>query len=151
MTKQPRRPPAADESGTDAIRSNEVAVAANTLALEGARLENTVGTRTVLEVLNAEQELLNSQVQLVTARRDSYVAGFALLNAMGRAEARDLGLEGGALYDPVLNYERVSRRRSDFDRDGTPVPTSTRMVGPEVNGPVDRAPLDRGPVTGGPN
>ena len=111
-----------------AIRSNEVAVSANTLALEGARLENTVGTRTVLEVLNAEQELLNSQVALVTARRDAYVAGFALLNAMGRAEARDLGLEGGALYDPVLNYQRVNRRRSDWDQDATPAPTSTRTV-----------------------
>ena len=124
----------------DAIRSNEVAVSANTLALEGARLENTVGTRTVLEVLNAEQELLNSQVQLVTARRDAYVAGFALLNAMGRAEARDLGLEGGALYDPVVNYERVTGRRSDWDRDETPTPNSTRTVDPEVQGPVTGQP-----------
>ncbi|CAA9504786.1 MAG: Type I secretion outer membrane protein, TolC family [uncultured Sphingomonadaceae bacterium] len=124
----------------DAIRSNEVAVSANTLALEGARLENTVGTRTVLEVLNAEQELLNSQVQLVTARRDAYVAGFALLNAMGRAEARDLGLEGGALYDPVTNYERIIRRRSDWDQNETPTPDSTRTVPPEMQGPVTRQP-----------
>ena len=134
----------------DAIRSNEVAVAANTLALEGARLENTVGTRTVLEVLNAEQELLNSQVQLVTARRDAYVAGFALLNAMGRAEARDLGLEGGALYDPVANYERVIRRRSDFDRDAAPAPTSTRTIGPELQSPTNGTPRGDAPATGAP-
>lgn len=84
------------------IRSSEAAVAANTLALEGVRAENTVGTRTVLELLNAEQELLNSQVQLVTAQRDAYVAGFALLAAMGRAEAADLGLFGGELFQPRL-------------------------------------------------
>src|ERR687894_905952 len=98
----------------EAIESNNVAVAANTLALEGTRAEQTVGTRNVLDVLNAEQELLNSQVALVTARRDAYVAGFALLNAMGRAEIEDLNLEGGPLYDPVVNYDRVSRRWSDW-------------------------------------
>ena len=72
----------------EAIESNEIAVAANTLALEGTRAEQTVGTRNVLDVLNAEQELLNSQVLLVTARRDAYVAGFQLLNAMGRPRRR---------------------------------------------------------------
>ena len=128
IVAQTRAAFASFQAAQDAIRSNEVAVSANTLALEGARLENTVGTRTVLEVLNAEQELLNSQVALVTARRDAYVAGFALLNAMGRAESRDLGLEGGALYDPVANYERVRARRSDWDRDAAPAPTSTRTV-----------------------
>ncbi|MGH6729611.1 MAG: TolC family outer membrane protein, partial [Sphingomicrobium sp.] len=88
------------QAATNAIASNQVAVSANELALEGARAENSVGTRTILDVLNAEQELLNSQVALVTARRDQYVAGFQLLNAMGQAEADDLGLEGGPLYDP---------------------------------------------------
>lgn len=135
IVAQTRAAFASYRAAQSAIASNEVAVSANTLALEGARLENTVGTRTVLDVLNAEQELLNSQVALVTARRDAYVAGFALLNAMGRAESRDLGLEGGALYDPVLNYERVNRRRSDWDQDATPAPTSTRTV-PEVTGPT---------------
>lgn len=74
------------------VESAQAAMGANELAVEGVRAENTVGTRNVLDVLNAEQELLNSRVQLVTARRDSYVAGFALLAAMGRAEADDLGL-----------------------------------------------------------
>lgn len=115
----------------DSIQSNEVAVAANSLALEGTRAEQTVGTRNVLDVLNAEQELLNSQVALVTARRDAYVAGFALLNAMGQAEIEDLNLDGGtALYDPVANYERVSRRWSDWSDSETPAPVATRTVGP---------------------
>src|SRR3546814_13695643 len=75
--------------------SSEAAVSANTLALEGVRAENSVGTRDVLDVLNAEQELLNSQVALVTERRDEYVAGFALLAAIGQGEERALGLAGG--------------------------------------------------------
>jgi outer membrane protein len=116
------------QAAQEAIESNQVAVNANTLALEGTRAEQTVGTRNVLDVLNAEQELLNSQVALVTARRDAYVAGFQLLNAMGRAEAEDLNLDGGALYDPVANYNRVSRRWSDWADDAAPTAVSTRTV-----------------------
>ena len=81
------------------------------------RAENSVGNRTILDILNAEQELLNSQVTLVTAQRDAYVAGFALLAAMGHAEARDLGLDGGALYDPLANYNRVHHKIWDWDAD----------------------------------
>ncbi len=115
------------QAATNAIASNQVAVNANDLALEGARAENSVGTRTILDVLNAEQELLNSQVALVTARRDQYVAGFQLLNAMGQAEADDLGLDGGPLYDPLGNYRRVAGDWNDWsgDRRHTPVATST--------------------------
>jgi outer membrane protein len=115
----------------NAIQSNTVAVQANELALEGARAERNVGTRTVIDVLNAEQELLNAQVALVTAKRDAYVAGFQLLNAMGQAEADDLGLEGGALYDPLGNYRRVSGNWNDWATDRRHVPVSTRTVGPQ--------------------
>jgi outer membrane protein len=124
------------QAAQEAIESNQIAVNANTLALEGTRAEQTVGTRNVLDVLNAEQELLQSQVALVTARRDAYVAGFQLLNAMGRAEAEDLNLDGGVLYDPVTNYNRVSRSRSDWSRDATPAPVSTRTVTGPSNSPV---------------
>ena len=70
--RSPTRAAFADyEAAQKAIQSQTVAVQANELALEGARAEQSVGTRTVLDVLNAEQELLNSQVALVTrqARR----------------------------------------------------------------------------------
>ncbi len=139
-------------SSQQVIASAEVAVSANKLSLEGVRAENSVGTRTILDILNAEQELLNSQVTLVTARRDAYVAGFALLAAMGRAEARDLGLDGGALYDPVANYDRVRGRFLDFGSDPEPegVATSTAQTpaqGAEVTRPLDPI-LDSG-VAGG--
>ncbi len=105
------------DAAQKAIQSETVAVQANQLALEGARAEQSVGTRTVIEVLNAEQELLQSQVALVTAKRDAYVAGFQLLNAMGQAEAQDLGLEGGPLYDPLGNYRRVANNWNDWATD----------------------------------
>ncbi len=141
------------QSSQEVIASAESAVRANSLSLEGVRAENSVGTRTVLDILNAEQELLNSQVTLVTARRDAYVAGFALIAAMGNAEARDLGLDGGALYDPVANYKRVRNRINDWGGDGEPVPVAsttagtpaqtaaiTRPLDADVNAPVDRSP-----------
>lgn len=117
------------KAAQEQIRSSEIAVAANTLALEGTRAENSAGTRTILDVLNAEQELLNSRVSLVTARRDEYVAGFALLNAMGRAEMRDLGLDGGPLYDPIAGYDRSRRSASDWSSGDKPAPQATRTSG----------------------
>lgn len=115
-------------AANDLIRSTQVAVDAAQLSLEGVRAENTVGNRTILDILNAEQELVNAQVQLITARRNAYVAGFTLLAAMGRAEARDLNLDGGALYDPEANYERVRNKFLDWDDDPAPAVRSTRTV-----------------------
>jgi outer membrane protein len=141
------------KSSLEVIASSQRAVEANKLSLEGVRAENSVGNRTILDILNAEQELLNSQVTLVTAQRDAYVAGFALLAAMGQAEARDLGLDGGALYDPLTNYNRVKGKWSDWDIDPAykPIGTSTRdtppqdssqkrPLDPQLNAPVDTAP-----------
>ena len=119
------------ESAQRAIQSNTTAVQANELALEGARAERSVGTRTVLDVLNAEQELLNAQVSLVSAKRDAYVAGFQLLNAMGQAEADDLGLDGGPLYDPLGNYRRVAGSWSDWAGEGRHNAVATRTVTPQ--------------------
>ena len=110
------------------IASTQVAVDAATLSLEGVRAENTVGNRTILDILNAENELLNAQVQLATAQRNAYVAGFNLLSAMGKAEARDLGLDGGVLYDPQANYDRVHNRKWDWSNDPNPAVDATRTV-----------------------
>jgi outer membrane protein len=114
------------QAASAVIQSAQSAVDAATLSLEGVRAENTIGNRTILDTLNAEQELLNARVQLVTARRNAYVAGFTLLAAMGRAEARDLGLmEEGLLYDPAANYQRVRGKWFDWDDDPDPVTTTT--------------------------
>jgi outer membrane protein len=116
------------QAANEIIVSSQVAVDAATLSLEGVRAENSVGNRTILDILDAERELLNTQVQLVTARRNAYVAGFSLLAAMGRAEAQDLGLEGGPLYDPEINYKRVRGKWFDWENDPAPKAQSTRTV-----------------------
>jgi len=131
------------QAANGVIKSAQAAVEAAELSLEGVRAENSIGNRTIIEVLNAEQELVSARAQLVTARRNAYVAGFNLLALMGRAEARDLNLDtGGVLYDPALNYERVHDRIWDWDRDPEPEPKSTRTVdipapdatiGPQLN------------------
>ena len=136
------------------IQAQTVAVQANELALEGNRAEQSVGTRTVLDVLNAEQELLNSQVALVTAKRDAYVAGFQLLNSMGQAQAQDLGLDGGPLYDPLGNYRRVANNWNDWANDPTHMPVATRTVSPQelppnpvVTPQIDPARINAAPPT----
>ena len=146
------------DAAEKAIQANTVAVQANELALEGNRAEQSVGTRTIIEVLNAEQELLNSQVLLVTARRDAYVAGFQLLNVMGQAQAQDLGLEGGPLYDPLGNYRHVANNWNDWASDPRHPTVATRTVSPEempanpvVTPQIDSARIDPSPpvVTSG--
>ncbi|MBA4773419.1 MAG: TolC family outer membrane protein [Sphingomonas sp.] len=163
VVSQTRSVYASYRAALDVIRSAEAAVSANRLALEGVKAENSVGNRTILEILNAEQELLNAQVTLVTARRDAYVAGFAVLAAMGRAEAKDLGLENGPLYDPVANYDRVRNRIFDWDQDPTPKPVATSTTGtpaqtaivagridPSLSNDARPTPVDKSPVNPAP-
>lgn len=117
------------QAANGVIKSAQAAVEAAELSLEGVRAENSIGNRQILDVLNAEQELVNARAQLVTARRNAYVAGFNLLALMGRAEARDLNLDtGGVLYDPTINADRVSSKMWDWDRDPQAAPKSTRTV-----------------------
>ena len=76
------------------IASRLVQVEAARVAYEGAREENIVGSRTVLDTLDANQELLDAQVQLVTSKRDEVVAQFSLLSAIGALEPQALGFQG---------------------------------------------------------
>jgi outer membrane protein len=82
---------------------------ANQVALTGVREEARVGQRTVLDVLNAEQELLNSQVLLVTAERDTVVAEFSLLAAIGRLNPPTIGVPA-PYYDPGAHYHAVKNK-----------------------------------------
>jgi outer membrane protein len=140
VVAQTRAAYASYQASNEVIVSSQSAVDANTLSLEGVRAENSVGNRTILDILNAEQELLNSQVQLVSARRNSYVSGFSLLAAMGQAEARDLGLDGGSLYDPIVNYNRVKHNIWDWNDDPKPGPVATRTVDTPAQTPAIMGP-----------
>ena len=78
-------------------------VKASSIALEGTRKEEALGNRTVLDVLNAYQALLMSQVSEVEARHDYYVSGLQLLQAMGNLTASKLGLNV-KYYDAKQKY-----------------------------------------------
>lgn len=100
------------------IVSDERQVAANEIAFEGLARENQAGLRTILELLDGEQELFNARVALTRSRRDAYVAGYALLAAMGRMGAADLRLPV-ALYAPEavgggwFGYDRIAPAGAD--------------------------------------
>jgi len=89
------------------ITAFEEQVAANEIALEGTQREAEVGERTVLDILDAEQALFESQISLVTAQRDEVVASYGLQSAMGRLTAAHMGLPV-PLYD-VNTYYREAR------------------------------------------
>ena len=91
-------------SAQASIESDKVQVAADTTALEGVRKEQEVGARTILDVLNAQQELLNAQVAVISAERDAYVAAYQLLQATGELTARYLALNV-KFYDETEHYD----------------------------------------------
>ncbi|MFS2317432.1 TolC family outer membrane protein [Maricaulis sp. D1M11] len=81
------------------IESSRQSVRANQIALDGVEQEALVGIRTTLDVLNAEQELLDARLTLVSAERDAYVAAYNLLVTVGTFTAQDLALNV-EMYDP---------------------------------------------------
>ena len=76
------------------------------IALNGVKEEARVGQRTTLDVLNAQQALLNARVSQVSAQRDRVVASYSVLAATGQLSARTLGLRVAA-YDPKVHFEQV--------------------------------------------
>jgi outer membrane protein len=97
------------EAARAQLESDQVAVESNKVALQGVREEEKVGQRTLLDVLNAELEYLNSQVSLETTRRNLVVAGYNVLSAMGRLDAAWIGA-AAYVYDPVVHYKEVRRK-----------------------------------------
>ncbi len=97
------------QSSRAAIASFQTAVKAAEIALTGVREEAKVGQRTTLDVLNQEQTLLNTRVQLVQAQHDRVVSSYAVMAAIGRLTAANLGL-GVSAYDPNHHYDQTKNR-----------------------------------------
>lgn len=91
------------------LESDQVQVSATTTALTGVREEERVGQRTLLDVLNAEQEALNAQVSLVTTRRNLIVASYTVLSTIGRLSISEVGATDLA-YDPEAHYHEIRRK-----------------------------------------
>jgi outer membrane protein len=88
------------------IEATTAQVASSEIALNGVREEARVGQRTTLDVLNAQQALVNARVALVTAQRDRVVASYTVLAAVGSLSPQVLGLKIQT-YDPMTHYQQV--------------------------------------------
>ncbi len=88
-------------------------VSASVLALDGVRQEYQVGSRSTIDVLNAEQSLVNSRIAEVAAQHDQLVSSYQLLQSMGRLTARHLGVNG--IYDVKEHYNDVRNKWIGLD------------------------------------
>jgi outer membrane protein len=93
-------------AGRAQVASAQSQVTASEIALNGVREEAKAGQRTTLDVLNAQQALVNARVALVTAQHDRVVASYAVLNAVGRLSPQVLNLPT-SVYDPSVHYQQV--------------------------------------------
>jgi outer membrane protein len=91
------------------VRAARAGVSANEVALTGVREEAKVGQRTTLDVLNAQQALLQARTTLVQAEHDQVVDSYSLLSAMGRLNIPTLGL-AVAEYDPRVHFDQVKSK-----------------------------------------
>ena len=101
------------QSAWEYMKSNEsqlqaiaAQIKANAVALDGVQKEEALGNRTILDVLDAYQELLNSKVNDVKARRTYYVSAMSLLASMGKMTAQDLKLDV-ELYNADEYYQET--------------------------------------------
>ncbi len=92
-----------------AIDSTRAQIRSNQIALEGVQREAIVGSRTTLDVLNAQQALLSSRVTLIQNLTNFINASYGVASAIGRLTARDLGLHV-AMYDETAYYNAVRDR-----------------------------------------
>ena len=98
-----------NEASVGVVRAARAAVSANEVALTGVREEAKVGQRTTLDVLNAQQALLQARTTLVQAEHDQVVNSYALLSAIGRLNIPTLGL-AVAEYDPRVHFDQVKNK-----------------------------------------
>jgi outer membrane protein len=94
------------EAAKAQVEATQAQVAAAEISLNGVSEEARVGQRTTLDVLNAQQELVNARAALVTAQRDRVVASYTVLSAVGSLSPQILGL-GIPTYDPMTHYQQV--------------------------------------------
>jgi len=97
------------EAAKAQIQATQAQVNSAEIALNGVREEARVGQRTTLDVLNAQQELVNARVALVTAQHDRVVASYTLLSAVGGLSVQGLSLKA-QVYEPTTHYQQVRDR-----------------------------------------
>jgi len=104
------------KNGETAIVADRNEVAAATDALKGVKIEQKYGTRTTLDVLNAEQEVLDAKVELARSQHDRDLAVLQIKSAIGELTAENLKLQVDK-YDPAQHYDDVSDQLIGFSKD----------------------------------
>ncbi len=99
------------------LEASDRQIRAARVAFRGVREEATLGARTTLDVLDAEQSLLDAESARVSARSDLYVAAYTVLAATGQLTAQDLRLPV-QLYDPSAYYNLVKDSPAVLSRQG---------------------------------
>ena len=97
------------------VNSSKKQFEANQIALEGVKEEFELGTRTNLDVLDAEQEFLDSQVSMISSENDSKLSMFYLLLSIGSLSPEELSLPISK-YDPNENYNKVKNIKFGWKR-----------------------------------
>ncbi len=110
------------ETATASLTASTERVRASQVAFDGIREEATLGARTTLDVLAAQQDLLDAQLAEIASRTERSLAAYQLLQAQGLLTAERLGL-AVQIYDPTLYYNlvkkapsQVSKQSRDLDR-----------------------------------
>lgn len=104
------------EVANASIRAGKLEVRAARIAFEGVQEEAKVGARTTLDVLDAEQELLDARGGLVASRRDEYVAAYSLLFSVGKLTVDHLGLKLNGVETAANYYDAVKDRNFGYDQ-----------------------------------
>jgi outer membrane protein len=94
------------QSSKAQVASAQAQVTASEIALNGVREEAKAGQRTTLDVLNAQQALVNARINLVNAQHDRVVNSYRVLSTIGRLSPQVLGLRTN-IYDPSVHYHQV--------------------------------------------
>lgn len=109
-------------------QASELQIRAARTAFRGVREEATLGARTTLDVLNAEQELLDAQANMIAAQADEVVATYGVLQAMGLLTAEHLNL-GVQVYDPAAYYNLVREAPATYSQQGQALDRVLQSIG----------------------
>ncbi|QYX56762.1 TolC family outer membrane protein [Roseovarius sp. SCSIO 43702] len=112
------------------VEASRARIRAARVAFRGVQEEAKVGSRTTLDVLNAEQELLDAQATLISAQADVYIAAYAVLESMGQLTVRDLNL-AVQTYDPAAYYNLVKDAPTVTSRQGQKLDRVLKALGKE--------------------
>ena len=110
------------------IQATDRQVRAADVAFRGIREEAALGARTTLDVLDAEQQLLDAQASRIAAQSELYIAAYQILSAQGALTAENLGL-GVQIYDPAAYFNQVENAPAYLSEQGRQLDRVLKSLG----------------------